>query len=148
MPNDFKVKSQYGKGLDWPISYEELSPYYDRIAEAIGVSGDAAAERRWHPIAKDYPMPPLKSFRHGDIFIDAFKKAGIPLAPMPTGINSTEYKGRPACIYDGWCHVGCPTGAHAIPQFLPSEGCARQGRGAAAVQLRRRACSPTRAATA
>ncbi|MCC6889735.1 MAG: GMC family oxidoreductase [Hyphomicrobiales bacterium] len=117
MPNDFRVKSQYGKGLDWPISYEDLSPYYDRIAAEIGVSGDASAERRWHPIAKDYPMPPLKSFRHGDIFVDAFKKHGIPVAPMPTGVNSTEYKGRPACIYDGWCHVGCPIGAHAIPQF-------------------------------
>ena len=65
-PVDFRVKSQYGKGLDWPISYDELSPWYDRIAEDIGVSGDAAAERRWYPVGKDYPMPPLKNFRAGD----------------------------------------------------------------------------------
>ena len=65
-PVDFRVKSQYGKGLDWPISYDELSPYYDRAAEDIGVSGDAAAERRWYPVGKDYPMPPLKNFRQGD----------------------------------------------------------------------------------
>jgi choline dehydrogenase-like flavoprotein len=117
MPIDFKVKSLYGKGLDWPISYEDLSPYYDRIAADIGVSGDAAQERRWHPIAKDYPMPPLKTFRHGEILRDAFKALGIPLAPTPTGINSTEYKGRLACIHDGWCHVGCPIGAHATPQW-------------------------------
>jgi len=38
-PSDFRVKSQYGKGLDWPISYDDLSPYYDRIAEDIGALG-------------------------------------------------------------------------------------------------------------
>jgi len=114
-PDDFRVKSKYGKGLDWPISYDELSPYYDRIAEDVGISGDAAAERRWYPIAKDYPMPPLKTFRNGSIFLDAFKAHGIPLAPMPVAINSTEYKGRPACTNCGWCHAGCAIGAHGTP---------------------------------
>ncbi len=60
-------------------------------------------------------MPPLKTFRHGAIFNDAFKARGIPLAPMPVSINSTEYKGRPACVNCGWCHVGCAIGAHATP---------------------------------
>ena len=114
-PSDFKVKSQYGKGLDWPISYDDLSPYYDRIAADVGVSGDAAAERRWYPVGKDYPMPPLKTFRHGDIFNDALAAHGVPLAPMPVSINSTEYKGRPACTNCGWCHAGCAIGAHATP---------------------------------
>ena len=114
-PVDFKVKSQYGKGLDWPISYDDLSPYYDRVAEDIGVSGDAAAERRWYPVGKDYPMPPLKTSGTATIFNDAFKAHGFPLAPMPVAINSTEYKGRPACVNCGWCHVGCASGAHATP---------------------------------
>ena len=60
-------------------------------------------------------MPPLKAFRAGDIFNDAFKAHGIPLAPMPVAINSTEYRGRPACVNCGWCHVGCAIGAHASP---------------------------------
>ena len=94
-PDDFRVKSQYGKGLDWPISYDELSPYYDRIADDIGVSGNAAAERRWYPIGKDYPMPPLKTFRHGDVFNDAFKAHGIPLAPMPVGDQQHRVQGPP-----------------------------------------------------
>ncbi|MCC6889734.1 MAG: GMC family oxidoreductase [Hyphomicrobiales bacterium] len=114
-PNDFRVKSLYGKGLDWPISYDELSPYYDRIAEDVGVAGDAAQERRWLPIARDYPMPPLPSFRHGAIFNDAFAGRGLPLAPMPVSINSTPYRGRPACVNCGWCHAGCASGAHATP---------------------------------
>jgi choline dehydrogenase-like flavoprotein len=114
-PGDFRVKSQYGKGLDWPISYDDLSPYYDRIAADIGVAGDAAQERRWYPIAKNYPMPPMKTFRHGEIFRDAFKAHGFPLAPMPVTINSTAYKDRPACTNCGWCHVGCAIGAHGTP---------------------------------
>ena len=114
-PVDFRVKSQYGKGLDWPISYDELSPWYDRAAADIGVSGDAAAERRWYPVGKDYPMPPLKNFRAGTIFNEAFAAHGFPLAPMPVAINSTDYKGRPACVNCGWCHVGCASGAHGTP---------------------------------
>ena len=35
--------------------------------------------------------------------------------PAAVGMNSTEFKGRPACIYDGWCHVGCPIGALSNP---------------------------------
>ncbi|MBX9777582.1 MAG: GMC family oxidoreductase [Xanthobacteraceae bacterium] len=114
-PVDFKVKSQYGKGLDWPISYDDLLPWFDRAADDIGVSGNAQAERRWYPVGKDYPMPPLKSFKQGDIFNEAFAKHGYPLAPMPVAINSTEYKGRPACVNCGWCHVGCASGAHGTP---------------------------------
>jgi choline dehydrogenase-like flavoprotein len=114
-PNDFRVRSQYGKGLDWPISYDDLSPYYDRIAQDVGISGDAAAERRWYPVGKDYPMPPLKTFRAAEIFSKAFASRGIPLAPMPTAINSTEYRGRPACVNCGWCDVGCAIGAAASP---------------------------------
>src|ERR671911_108441 len=60
-PSDFRVKSEHDRGLDWPISYDDLAPYYDRIAEDVGIAGDAAAERRWFPIAKDYPMPPMKA---------------------------------------------------------------------------------------
>ena len=118
-PNDFKVKSQYGKGLDWPISYDDLLPYYDHIAADVGISGDAAAERRWYPVGKDYPMPPLKTFRQGDIFNDAFKAHGIPLAPMPVAINSTPYKDRPACVNCGWCHVGCAIGAARLAAGEP-----------------------------
>jgi len=115
LPIDFRMKSQYGRGMDWPISYDDLAPYYDRVAVELGISGDAEQEKRWRPVTSQYPMPPLKTFRHAEIWRDAFKAHEIPLAPMPTGINSVAYKGRPACINDGWCHVGCPIGAHGQP---------------------------------
>ncbi|HWF94363.1 MAG TPA: GMC family oxidoreductase [Xanthobacteraceae bacterium] len=115
MPNDFKVKTAHGKGLDWPIDYSDVAPYWDRVARDVGVSGDAKAEEIWRPAGEPYPMPPMKSFPGGEVWKKGFAAAGIRLAPAAVGINSTEYKGRPACIYDGWCHVGCPIGALANP---------------------------------
>ena len=62
MPNDFKVKSEHGKGLDWPIDYADVAPYWDKVADDVGVSGDAKAEEIWRPAGKPYPMPPMKTF--------------------------------------------------------------------------------------
>src|SRR5947208_5406775 len=115
LPNDFKIKSEHGRALDWPISYQDVAPYYDRVARDIGVSGDAKAEEKWRPAGDPYPMPPMKTFRQGEVLKKGFEAIGIRMAPAPVAMNSTEFKGRPACIYDGWCHVGCPTGALANP---------------------------------
>src|SRR6267154_1466099 len=115
LPNDFKVKSEAGRGLDWPIDYKDVAPYYDKVARDVGVSGDAKAEEIWRPAGAPYPMPPMKTFRNGDIWLKGFEAVGIRMVPAAVGMNSTEYKGRPACIYDGWCHVGCPIGALANP---------------------------------
>ena len=49
LPNDFKIKSEHGRALDWPISYEDVAPYYDKVAHDVGVSGDAKAEEIWRP---------------------------------------------------------------------------------------------------
>src|SRR5713226_3705460 len=115
LPNDFKIKSEHNRALDWPIAYQDVAPYYDKSARDLGVSGDAKAEEIWRPAGEPYPMPPMKTFRHGEIWLKGFEAAGIRMVPAAVGMNSTEYKGRPACIYDGWCHVGCPTGALANP---------------------------------
>ena len=115
LPNDFKMKSEHNRGLDWPISYKDLAPWYDRVALDVGVAGDAKAEEAWRPAGKPYPMPPMRTFRHGEVWMKGCEAHGIRLVPACVGMNSTEYKGRPACIYDGWCHVGCPTGALSNP---------------------------------
>src|SRR5216683_2507814 len=115
MPNDFKVKTEHSKGLDWPIDYADVAPYWDKVARDVGVSGDAKAEEIWRPAGEPYPMPPMKTFPGGEVWKKGFAAVGIRLVPAAVGINSTEYKGRPACIYDGWCHVGCPIGALANP---------------------------------
>ena len=115
LPNDYKIKSEHNRALDWPISYQDVAPFYDKVAHDIGMSGDAKAEEKWRPAGQSYPMPPMKTFRHGEIWVKGFESLGIRMVPAPVAMNSTEFKGRPACIYDGWCHVGCPTGALANP---------------------------------
>jgi choline dehydrogenase-like flavoprotein len=115
-PEDFKVRSAFGKGLDWPIRYEDLQPFYDRIQAEVGLSGDAAQEI-WRPPGEPYPMPPVKVFAHAEKVAAGFRKLGLRVAPAPVAINSVPYKGRPACIYDAWCDAGCPTGALANPFF-------------------------------
>jgi choline dehydrogenase-like flavoprotein len=115
LPNDFKVKSEHGKGLDWPINYADVAPYYDKVARDVGVSGDAKAEEIWRPVGEPYPMPPMKTFRGGEVWKKGFEALGIRLVPAAVGMSSTSYKGRSACLYDGWCHVGCPIGALANP---------------------------------
>jgi choline dehydrogenase-like flavoprotein len=92
-----------------------VAPYYDKVAQEVGVSGDAKAEEIWRPAGKPYPMPPMKTFPHGDVWVKACAEHGIRLVPAAVGMNSTEFKGRAACIYDGWCHIRCPIGALSNP---------------------------------
>lgn len=115
MPADaFGMHALYGRGLDWPFDYEELRPWYDRVQDEVGISGDARAEV-FRPPGKPYPMPPLATFPHGELLAAGFRKRGIAIAPLPLAVNSVRYKGRPPCIYDGWCDAGCPTGALGNP---------------------------------
>jgi len=60
-------------------------------------------------------MPPLQVFARGKIIERGFTKLGLRTSPIPLAINSKEYNGRAACVYDGWCDAGCPIHALANP---------------------------------
>ncbi len=113
-PEDFALQSRFGRGLDWPIDYDALAPYYDRVQAAVGLSGDARRER-WRPPGEPYPMPPLPVFAQGQVIAAGFEERGMTTAPIPMAINSTPRGDRRACLYDGWCDAGCPIGALANP---------------------------------
>ena len=119
-PEDFKTFSLYGRGVDWPFSYDDLRADYDTVQDDVGICGDATKET-WRPPGKPYPMPPIKAFRHAQLIESGFNKVGIATAPMPLAINTVDYKGRPGCLYDGWCGSGCPIGALGDPLavYLP-----------------------------
>jgi choline dehydrogenase-like flavoprotein len=113
-PEVFVLRSRYGRGCDWGISYEDLQPWYDRVQMEVGMSGDAAQEP-WRGPGQPYPMPPLRTFAHGELIASGFRRLGVPVAPIPAAINSMPYRGRAACLYDGWCDAGCPIGALVNP---------------------------------
>ena len=115
-PDVFRMRSVHGRGLDWGLDYDTLRPWYDRVQREVGVSGDAAREP-WRGAGDPYPMPPLRTFKHGDLLAEGFRRLDMAVAPMPIAVNSEPYDGRPACMYDGWCDAGCPIGALGNPLF-------------------------------
>jgi len=117
---DFREHSLYGRGADWPLDYDALRPFYDRIQHEVGISGDADKEI-WRPPGAPYPMGPLATFRHGELIAEGFAKLGLATSPQPMAINSEPYGGRPACQYDGWCDSGCAilALAHPLALYLP-----------------------------
>jgi len=108
------MRSRFGRGLDWPVSYDELRPFYDEIQQEVGISGDAG-EEVWRPPGLPYPMPPRKVFKQATLIAGGFAK----LRWRSTG--SIPYGGHPACRYDGWCDAGCSILALANPLavYLP-----------------------------
>lgn len=117
-PDDFSLLSKYGsiKGaniVDWPISYEDLEPYYTRVEKVVGVSGSVHPhkyhEKRSTP---NYPYPPLQENVISNWLDTAAKKLGYPLIPIPRAILSRPEKERGACIYSNYCgSYGCGTDA-------------------------------------
>ncbi len=109
-PADFRTHSTEGVGADWPISYDELRPWYAKVEREFGVAGDCGP---FAPEPYELPMAPHRMNWHAQVLARGARKLGAhPFAP-PIAINSAEYDGRPACIYCGWCGSGCPTGAKA-----------------------------------
>ncbi len=113
-PEDMQEYSLYGKGQDWPFEYDTLRPYYDQVQADVGISGDAEQEI-WRPAGAPYPLPPVLVSNHGKVLAKGFANLGMHTSAIPIAVLSQPYKGRPACIWDGWCDAGCPIGALANP---------------------------------
>jgi gluconate 2-dehydrogenase alpha chain len=131
--DDFRVRSQtierYGASaipedssvIDWPLSYAELEPYYDRAEYELGVSGKAGNLQGKKidggnvfeaPRRREYPLPPLQVDQAGENFEAAARKLGYHPFSTPRAIISQPYRGRPACSYCGFCQAfGCHIGA-------------------------------------
>ncbi|HEY3785803.1 MAG TPA: GMC family oxidoreductase [Steroidobacteraceae bacterium] len=113
-PEDFEMRSRYDRGLDWPLKYPELAPYYDQVQREAGIAGDAEQEV-WRPPGAAYPMPGVPLFPQGAAIARGFRKLGKAVAPLPLAVTTTNYQGRAQCLWDGWCDCGCPIGALANP---------------------------------
>ena len=108
-PTDFRMASKYGvpEGstlADWPISYDELEPYYEKAEWELGVSGDVSNDPFKGPRNKPLPMPPVSpQGKEHDILDTAARKLGFHPFHIPMLRNSVPYNGRPACMRCRWC---------------------------------------------
>jgi len=104
-PHCFKYKSLYGIAEDWPISYEELAPYYDLAEKILGVAGDHT--NPFKPKRGLFPNPPHKLSCASKRVKTGFDKLGLHLVPNSLNILSKSKDGRPACNYCNGCYLGC-----------------------------------------
>ena len=116
-PLDFQMASTYGVPdgsslADWPVTHQELAPFYARAERELGVAGDAAAMRHLPQYDADYPMPPILLNEQGRIVRKGAAALNWHTVPVPLAVNSVPNQGRPACIHCQHC-VGfaCPVDA-------------------------------------
>jgi choline dehydrogenase-like flavoprotein len=105
-PDDFRRKSLDGLGDDWPITYDDLKPYYDRVDTLIGIFGSA----------ENFPnepngifMPPPQPRCYELLIKDACDRLRVPVIPSRLSILTKPLNGRAACHYCGQCNRGCAT---------------------------------------
>ena len=105
-PSDFRVKTLDGVADDWPLTYDELEPYYDLNDEMVGccgIAGDPA-----NPPRAPRPMPPLPLGLDGEHVARAFDRLGWHWWPADSYVNTQSYRqGREACNYCGPLNLGC-----------------------------------------
>lgn len=110
-PSDFRVRTLDGVADDWPITYEDLVPYYDvndRMMGVSGLTGDPA-----NPPRSPRQTPPLPLGKLGDTLARGLESLGWHWWVADQAIISQAYDGRPPCQLHGKCMFGCPIGAKA-----------------------------------
>jgi choline dehydrogenase-like flavoprotein len=108
MPQDFRMKSTYGAPVgssleDWPISYDDLEPFYEKAEYEIGISGDYSATPFHGPRRRALPMPPVPPGDEFGILEPAAKRLGLHPFHIPMARNSVPYNGRGPCMRCRWC---------------------------------------------
>jgi len=120
---DFRTYSADGVAVDWPLTYEDLAPYYAAIEREIAVSGPRHFP--WGSFHGPYPYPeraPLSP--NAEVFRRGCERLGIQTAATPLAILAAPFEGRPPCINRGFCNQGCKPNSkysaliHHIPKAI------------------------------
>lgn len=117
-PDDFRLKSVYGEYeganvVDWPISYEDMEPYYAKVETEVGVSGEITSYKHHEPRStKNYPYAPLAVQPISKLFDKACKELGFTSYSVPRAIISSSKGHRNPCYYSNYCgSYPCASGA-------------------------------------
>lgn len=135
MEKDFRMRSTYGAVAgstldDWPISYADMEPFYEKAEWEMGVSGDDTRNVFKAPRRKALPMPPLPASREHQILEPAAERLGLHAFDIPMLRNTVPYNGRRSCMRCRWCvgfacELNARTGTHntVIPTALATGNC-------------------------
>ena len=106
---DFNSQTERGVGVDWPVDYEDLRPYYADAEQELGVAGgdNPFAPPRQEP----RPMPGFQPSYSDSLFAEACDELEIAMHSVPNARNSESYDGRSQCVGYGTCQPVCPSGA-------------------------------------
>ena len=115
-PEDFRVRSLYGVGDDWPIAFDDLDPFYQEAEERMGVAGEQGPPQ-FDPRSKPYPLPALPLSYNLELLKPWGEKTGITFWSQPSAKNSVPHGGRPVCCRSDTCSPVCPIGAKYSPDF-------------------------------
>ena len=109
-PDDLAVRRDFGVGEDWPIAYDELTPYLAEVERTIGVSGPSPYP--WGPPREAYPLPPLPLNAAAELMAIGGRAVGLRTSPAANAALSRAYEQdgigrRTACTNRGFCQAGC-----------------------------------------
>ncbi len=110
-PSDFRVRSLDGIADDWPFTYEDLAPYYDRVEADIGVSGMPGDPA--YPAGNVPPLPAHPINKMGRKAAEGMNTLGWHWWPAPNSIPTRDYGNLKQCVRYGTCLTGCPEGSKA-----------------------------------
>ncbi|MCG8054919.1 MAG: GMC family oxidoreductase [Candidatus Thiodiazotropha endolucinida] len=118
IPSDFKIKSNFDVGCDWPIGYDDLEPWYCEAEHEIGVSGN---HEEWNCLhggqrSQEYPMSAIALSYSDKILYEKLNNINIDgttvtINSTPQARNSTYFDNRPSCLGSSSCVPICPYGA-------------------------------------
>ncbi len=107
--HDFKPRSYDGAGVDWPLTYQDVAPYYERVERLIGVCG----EKENHPDTPDGVYLPSPKPNCNQVLVrKAAEKMGVGWITTRKAHLTRDYNGYPACHYCAHCGHGCETGSY------------------------------------
>ncbi len=110
LPNDLRIESLYGVGVDWPMTYGELDPWYQEAEEILGVAG---APDTGSPRKQPFPMQPVAD-PWAMLRIRERLAPVYPVVSNTVARNSRSYGGRPACVGNNSCQPICPVNAQYL----------------------------------
>ena len=110
LPSDFRLRSRCARGVDWPIAYEDLEPFYLQAEHELGVAGDSADDLG-SPRSGAWPMPAVAASYLDGVFRRRLANTPYAVSSTPQARNAVAFDGRPACCGSASCIPLCPVGA-------------------------------------